>query len=144
MLDVTASDADDEEAYRPVLPHLERMAAVGLTPGQIAAHLGVELIAIQEAACFLDDVMLALKGGRARGIDLAASTVGRNIALGATDASRFFLQAQGGEAWQTKKPAIVQITTAAPTYANVDLDAIEQMKARQAALIEDVDYDSLD
>jgi hypothetical protein len=135
----------DDESCRALLPHVERMSMGGLTPAQIAARLGLTIQTVQEASCFLQDFYQALKGGRARGLDLAADALRTRIDAGDASAARFYLQAKATDSWSTSQKPLVQVNVnTGSQVAPVDLQEIQDMKERQSRLLDDVDYDSLD
>lgn len=78
------------------LPHIERMAAQQLDIATIAARLGHSSRVLEDAAARFEDVLLALTGGKARGLDDISGALYRNAMIGETGAQTFILRTRGG------------------------------------------------
>jgi hypothetical protein len=89
-------DGSNEHLYMGLLPHIERLAAQGMTTDQIADRLGIAREIFREAVIFLPDFVQALKGGLARGIDEASASLAASSRKGDTSATKFILQTKGG------------------------------------------------
>jgi hypothetical protein len=133
----------DPQGYWGLLPHVERLAAQGMSLRQIAERLGLSQGALREAWIFLPEVRLALTGGRARGIDDASRTIALNIDKGDTASAVFLLKTKGDYVPASTKQAPAVVVSIGAQPAMVTFAAIEDIRDRMAALADEVDYAAL-
>jgi hypothetical protein len=133
----------DPQGYWGLLPHVERLAAQGMSLRQIAERLGLSQGAFREAWIFLPEVRLALTGGRARGIDDASRAIAINIDKGDTASAVFMLKTKGDYVPASNKQAPAVVVNIGPQPALVTFAAIEDIRDRMAALADEVDYADL-
>ena len=119
------------------LPHIERMAAQGLEPGQIAARLNLSLGVLMDAAKRFEDVRMSLVGGRARGADeLSASLYNAGI-NGNVAAAGMLLKTKHG--FVAVQQVEVKTTSQQDLHAPVTIEHAESLRDAQALLIEGLD-----
>lgn len=107
---------------RKHLPHIERMAAQGMEPPQIAARLNVPLAVLEAAALEFEDVRVAFTGGRARGVDTASRAILKASERGDVGAAKFLLQSKGGFAPTSRQEAPPPLASSGP--APIDMGDI--------------------
>lgn len=114
------------------LAHIERMAAQGLTLGQIGSRFGFSLAAMTNAFRAFEDVHLAFVGGQARGADERSATLGRIAELGDTGALTFLMKTKDGFTTAQDRGE----TKAAPEdrAAGITLEHVSSVADRQKAL----------
>jgi hypothetical protein len=132
----------ERKGYRHLLPYLERLAANGLSVAQIADVLGMSASLLADAAHYYPEINAAIVGGRARGVNEAATTITTNAKSGDTAAAKFKLQTTGGF---TTKAQVIQVqTNIGQAEAPVKSDTLNALKDRQKSIIEEVDFEELE
>jgi len=132
----------ERKGYRHLLPHLEQMAANGLNVDQIARAMGMPESLLTDAMHYYPEIYHAIVGGRARGINEAATTVTKNAKAGETAAAKFKLQTKGEFSTGKVAPPSVQVNigTAEAPIKSAQLDA---MRDKQKMIIDEVDFSEL-
>jgi len=121
-----------QHQFRRVLPHIERMAAIGLKPQTIADRLGIPLGVLEDAAKRFPDLDYAMKGGRARGIEEVSAARFDAARTGDMTAANAYLKGQGEDGSGASGPA-VQINIGAQA-SPVDTARVIDMMAMQRDL----------
>jgi hypothetical protein len=132
----------ERNGYRHLLPHLEKLAANGLSAEQIARVLGMPETLLGQAVAYYPEIYHALSGGRARGINEAAATITANAAKGDTAAAKFKLQTVGG--FTTKVQLVQSAPNTGQQEAPVKSDTTDTLKTRQQEIIDSIDFQELE
>ena len=118
----------DDHPFRRLLPHIERMAAQGMTILHIANRLGMSSATLTEAMDMYRDVEYAFKGGDARGLDEVSEQILDAGVHGDVGAGKFRLQMGG---YNKPAPAVVQQLGAGTRVTTVSMTTIEDMADAQ-------------
>ena len=127
---------EERHALTQYLPHIERMAAQGMHPEQMAYRLGLSPWVFFDAIKHFSDLRLAVTGGAARGVDEQSAALYRaGVVHGQVAAQTFHLRTRGGfrEPKEQAPSVVVNIGTEASPRTVQHAGTLAE---RQRALIE--------
>lgn len=123
--------------YTPLLPHIERMAAQGITRPTIAARFGWTVEELNAAADTFADVRAALEGGRARGVEEVSGAQYRNAVAGDSAAAAAYLKGVGEWSSGGTPAGTASVTinvSSAPAQQGKIIDVAAEMARRQFSI----------